>query len=162
VLILAVGAVVGVARLVGRSGGDGSPTLPSGPDPSDAAIATATVVEPSGNDGVSTTASASPKADPAARKVAGDFLKAWLRSDLSAAAWHAGIAPFATDALAAKLDGVDPAGVPASRTTGAAEVTPQGVGLVEVTFPVDSGEVRLRVLRVNGAWLVDAVDWERA
>jgi hypothetical protein len=74
--------------------------------------------------------------------VATSFIKAWLRSNLSAAAWHAGIAPFSTDALAAKLDGVDPASVPAKRTTGDAEVTPQGVGLVEVMFPVDSGEVR--------------------
>jgi hypothetical protein len=89
-------------------------------------------------------------------------MKAWLRSDLSAAKWHEGLAPFATEALEAKLDGVDPGGVPAARTTGGPRVTPQGTGLAEVTFPVDSGQVRLRVLRVDGVWLVDAVDWERS
>ena len=160
--VIVVGAVA-VARLAGRAPQahtEVQPGLASSEAP--AALATLSPGPGSGDDGVSTTAASTPRADPAARKVATNFLTAWLRSYLNAAAWHAGVAPFSTEALAAKLDGVDPAGVPATRTTGAAEVTPQGVGLVEVMFPVDSGEVRLRVLRVNGAWLVDAVDWERA
>jgi hypothetical protein len=162
VLVVVVVAVVSLARLVGGATPTSSRVQPEAissgrsevtPGPSTSALT---------DDGVSTTATPTPKASPIARKVASAFLKAWLRSDLEPEAWMAGLTPHMTDALAAKLAGVDPAGVPARRTTGTARAVAQGAGLVEVTFPVDSGLVRLRVLRVEGGWLVDGVDWERA
>jgi hypothetical protein len=46
--------------------------------------------------------------------------------------------------------------------TGPAVVQNRAAQFVEVTLPVDSGTVRLRLLSTNGRWLVDGVDWERA
>ena len=126
-------------------------------DPSTTTTATA-----AGDDGGAASPSAPAVDNPAARKAANGFMKAWLRSDRDAEAWHTGVAKFATDALAKKLVGVDPAGVPAKRTTGPGVLSLQTNGYAEMAFPVDSGEVRLRLVRQDTTWLVDGVDWLRA
>lgn len=95
-------------------------------------------------------------------KVATAFITAWLHHrGVDGAAWLTGLRPHATPALLEKLTGADPAGVPADRMTGAVQTIPRGESFVEATVPVDSGTVRLRLVAVNGHWLVDGVDWER-
>jgi hypothetical protein len=162
VLAFVVMVAIGIGRALGGSGsGSGTPRLGSGAQ-------TATAIAPSGpDDGVEDGPDVQPRepslgpgaAEPA--KVAGRFIEAWLRSKLSPEQWHAGLAPYATAALAEKLSGVDPAGVPAQRTTGEATLIPRGAGAVAMTVPVDSGTVELRLVVVGGEWLVDGVDWSR-
>jgi hypothetical protein len=94
--------------------------------------------------------------------VARAFAEAWVHHDVSTNAWYAALLPHTTRELAAKLDGVDPARVPADRVTGEPTLVPRGSAFVEVTIPVDSGLLRLRLVAPEGRWLVDGVDWERA
>ncbi|MFC7482114.1 hypothetical protein ACFQX7_21705 [Luedemannella flava] len=103
-----------------------------------------------------------PADDPAVRTAATAFLEAWLRSDLSADAWQDGLTSLATKDLVDRLDGVDPVTVPAKRTTGAAQLIAKQSDFAQVDVPVDTGRVSLRLLRADGRWLVDGVDWERA
>jgi hypothetical protein len=162
ILALVVLIAVGIGRALGGGrSGSGTPQLGSG-------VPTAAATTPSGpDDGVEDGPSAQPRepslgpgaAEPL--KVADQFIAAWLQSKLSAEQWHAGIVPYATPALAEKLSGVDPAGVPARRVTGEDELIPRGAGAVAVTVPVDSGTVELRLVVVDGEWLVDGVDWSR-
>lgn len=160
VIVLVVLTAVGIGRALGggSSGSDlpalGSETAPAtAPSDADDGVEGGPAVKPPE---ASVSAGA---AEPL--KVATDFLTAWLRGDLTAAQWHDGISPYATPALADKLSGVDPAGVPAERTTGEPELIPRGAGAVAVSVPVDSGKVDLRVVVVDGRWLVDGVDWSR-
>ena len=64
----------------------------------------------------------SPRVRPgtaAPESVAYDFATAWVdHQHGSADKWHANLTPNATKDLAAKLSGVDPAGVPAARVLG--------------------------------------------
>ena len=162
VLLVVVFGVVGVARAV--SGPDDSGTIVPQPQ----AQPESTVSRVASDDGVvesapvaSPTITLSP-GTPAAEDVAAAFASAWLNQDLSAKRWHAALLPHATPALAKKLEGVDPLVVPAERLTGPAVVVPRGEGFLEITFPVDSGHLRLRLVAPQGRWLVDGVDWERA
>jgi len=60
-----------------------------------------------------------------------------------------------------RLKGVDPAGVPASRTTGDSTIVDQEPTYLEIAIPLDAGTLSLRVVPVDGRWLVDGVDWQR-
>ena len=155
VLAILVAAVVGIARLVG----DAAPRREPAPD-SAAETVPSTVDPTEGYDGVAATPTP-PSDDPAVRAAANSFMKAWLRADLSAQAWHDGIAKLSTDDLVDKLDGVDPATVPATRTTGTVEIVAKQADFAQVNVPVDSGTVSLRLRQADGRWLVDGVDWER-
>jgi hypothetical protein len=160
-------SVVLIAVGIGRAlGGDGSasglPQLGSGEQ-------TPTAVAPSvpddGVEGGPSVRPPEPSLDPDAAQplaVAGQFMRAWLRGELGPEQWHTGIARHATSRLAARLSGVDPSGVPAERTTGEATLIPRGEGAMAVSVPVDSGTVLLRLVVVDGRWLVDGVDWSRA
>jgi hypothetical protein len=98
-----------------------------------------------------------------AEAVAERFLTAWLKhTGVTAEQWRAGLGPHASQALLAKLKQTDPAGVPADRITGQLRVDRREAALVQVTVPVDSGTVTLRVLAIGGRWQVDGVDWARA
>lgn len=152
---------VAIGRAVGGHG-PGSTTVQIG------SAAQTPVTAPSGpDDGVEGGPSvqpAKPSLAPGAvqpLKVASQFIRAWSRSQLDAKQWHAGLVPYATRALAAKLSGVDPAGVPAQRTTGNPRLIRQSAGAASVAIPVDSGTVQLRLVVVDGEWLVDGVDWSR-
>ena len=95
--------------------------------------------------------------------VAVDFAKAWLNHHgISAASWHTGIAKYSTKALSDRMDGVDPGSVPADRMTGAATVSHTETAYVEVRVPTDQGILVLRLVVVNGKWLVDGVDWTQS
>jgi hypothetical protein len=162
VLASVVLIAVGIGRALGGSGA-GSTTAQIGSD-AQATPAIATSAEDDGVEGGPSVEPAAPSLAPEAPapvKVAGQFIRAWLRSQLNAEQWHAGITPYATASLASKLSGVDPAGVPATRTTGEAKLIPRGAGAAAVSVPVDSGRVELRMLVVDGRWLVDGVDWSR-
>jgi hypothetical protein len=94
--------------------------------------------------------------------VATKFATAWLRhTGVTQQQWWSGLKPYATEALLAKLKETDPAGVPAERMTGPAVVQNRDVSYVDVSIPLNSGQLKLRLLATNGRWLVDGVDWER-
>jgi hypothetical protein len=162
VLASVVLIAVGIGRAVGGSG-SGSATAQLG-----SGAQTAPATAPSGEDDGVEDGPKVPPVEPSLAagaaqplKVAGQFVQVWLRSQLSPEEWHTGLTPYATPALAEKLSGVDPAGVPATRTTGEAKLIRHGAGAAAVTIPVDSGTVELRMVVVDGEWLVDGVDWSR-
>jgi hypothetical protein len=161
VLAVLVLGVVGIMRAVGGSyrattfGPAVEPSRSSSIDPT------------AGDDSLLTPDSpAPPSTSPGASEptaVATDFIQAWLHhADVTPEQWRGGFAKYATSALRDKLKDTDPAVVPAQRMTGPAVVQNRAAQFVEVTLPVDSGTVRLRLLSTNGRWLVDGVDWERA
>lgn len=168
VLVVIIFGIVGVARIV--SGPDDSP--PGAFLPADTSSPVATVNPTAGDDGVAepeaestTVADPGPSLRPdaaAADVVAKAFADAWLNRTADAKAWYAALLPNATSDLAVKLKDVDPIVVPAERLTGSPTVVPRGSGFVEVSYPVDSGTLRLRLIVEQGRWLVDGVDWERA
>lgn len=159
-LAVVVLGIVGAARVVSGPFGE-QPGVTGAPD------RPITTVHPTvGNDGVLGSQSPpSPSTRPGAAApatVASDFATAWLNHrGVSAEEWHTALRPFTTEQMAGKLAGVDPSGVPAERRTGEPVLVPHTAGLVEVTFPVDSGRLRLELVAPDGRWLVDAVDWER-
>jgi hypothetical protein len=153
-LLLVVAVTVAVARLVG--GADAGANYSPGQPP------TITVDPTEGDDGeVLATPSAYPD-DAAVRAAAGRFTAAWLRRELTAERWHAGLDGLVTTALAEKLVGVDPRSVPASRTLGPPALVLRTDLFAQVTIAVDSGTLRLSLVKPDDRWLVDAVDWERA
>lgn len=161
VLASVVLIAVGIGRAIGARD-PGSATVQAGSG------AQTPVTAPSGEDdgveGGPSVQPAEPSLAPGAAeplKVASQFIQAWLRSQLSAEQWQTGLRPYATPALAAKMSGVDPAGVPAQRTTGEPKLLRQSAGAAAVTVAVDSGTVELRMVVVDGKWLVDGVDWSR-
>lgn len=127
---------------------------------------TATVDPTAGDDGMASPPSPQqPVTSPGTAKpqaVAEAFAAAWLHHQVSEQAWYAALLPHSTPDLATKLSDVDPAGVPADRITGEPTLVPRGATFVEVSFPVDTGVLRLRLIAPGGRWLVDGVDWERA
>jgi hypothetical protein len=154
-LAIMVAGVVGIARLVGGAAPRREPPIDGG-----ATAAVATVDPTAGNDGVLTSPKP-PADDPAVRAAADTFMKAWLKSDRSATAWHDGVAGLITESLADRLAGVDPGSVPAARTTGAAEIVTKQANFAQVDVPVDTGTVSLRLRQSEGRWLVDGIDWAR-
>jgi hypothetical protein len=95
--------------------------------------------------------------------LATDFVTAWLKhTNVTPQAWLAGMRKYITDNLAGELDGVDPAGVPASKVTGRPTLIDHDTGYVDATVPVDGGTVTLRLIATSGRWLVDGVDWDRS
>lgn len=159
-LALVVFGIIGAAQLLGTGGGTTGGLRPGG----DVGV---TVNPSAGDDGEGTpTPEEKPVTSPGAaapETVATSFARAWLNHrGTTSEAWLARLKPFATTELEQKLVGVDPAGVPADRITGAAKVIPRGASFVEVTVPVDAGLLRLRLVADAGRWLVDGVDWERA
>jgi hypothetical protein len=162
VLAVVVLAVVGIARLAAPgerpAGGirvDATADVPSPVDPT--AGDDGEVTPPPAENPVTSPGAAAPET------VAMSFASAWLdHRGVDGPAWLARLRPFATAGLVEDLTDVDPVGVPADRITGTLQLIPRSSSLVEVTLPVDSGELRLRLLAENGRWLVDGVDWERA
>jgi hypothetical protein len=160
IAVLVLG-VIGAARLVA---GPLDPTAGLSNRPS----RPITTVDPtSGDDGViSTVAPPSPVTRPGTPKpeqVVDRFVKAWLGGQgTTSEEWLATIRPLATPLLIEKLDGADPASVPAERTTGPATLRPRTESFVEAVVPLDTGRLRLELVAPDGRWLVDVVDWERA
>lgn len=153
-LILLVLLVVAIARLAG--GGTAPLDFMPGSEPS------ITVNPTEGDDGE---VAANPTEFPDGASVtaaATTFTASWLRRDLDAASWHAGLTSLATASLADSLIGVDPAGVPATRRTGDPTITLRTELFAQVAVPLDSGRLLLTLVKEDDGWLVDGVDWERA
>lgn len=158
--VLVLGIVAGARLLAGPDAG-GTAVTTGDPVP-------VTTVDPSvGDDGVLGTepppSPAAPASGPPPEAVAKSFATAWLaHQGVTAEQWHAGLRPYSTEGLLAKLAGVDPTEVPADRLTGEPVLLPQTEGLIEVRLPVNSGELRLELVTGDGGrWLTDAVDWKR-
>jgi hypothetical protein len=162
-LAVVVMSIVGSAKLIGTSAGLGGSTVVP-PVPSRPAV----TVDPSaGDDGVvSTRPPPSPVTSPGTAKpldVARAFALAWLHHrNVTGDQWRAGLLPHSTEELIGKLAETDPVGVPANRITGDLALIPSGTAYAEVVVPVDSGQLRLRLIAPEGRWLVDGVDWQRA
>jgi hypothetical protein len=159
VVAVLVLAVVGFVRGVAGSNGQtlGAVVEPSHSSSVDPTTGDDSVVNP---DTPAPPVTSPGAAEPSA--VATDFLKAWLVHDgVTPERWRASFARYATPALREKLKNTDPAGVPATRMTGAVLLQARGPAYVEAAIPVDSGTVRLRLLATNGRWLVDGIDWQR-
>ena len=153
-LILVIAGVITVGKLVG-----GSHTSATEPG---STAATPSIVDTSGGDDAETSPTPSSFADDeAVHSAAAAFMTAWLKSDLSSAKWHSGLVPLSTASLAQSLEGVDPAGVPATRTTGPPTIVRRDEVFAQVSIPVDTGTVVLNVVKHGGGWLVDGVDWDR-
>ena len=161
VLAVVVLGVVGAAKVFSDSTGT-EPGLNGAPDQPILTVS-ATVAD----DGLaSPEPTPSPKISPGTAvpaNVAKAFGRAWVNHrDVTAEEWYAGLLPHCTETLAKKLAGVDPAGVPADRLTGDPVLIPYADQIVDATIGVDSGVLRLRLTAVDGRWLVDGIDWERA
>lgn len=161
VLAVVVLGVVGAAKVFSNSAG-AEPGLNGAPDQPILTVS-ATVAD----DGLaSPEPTPSPEISPGTAvpaTVAEAFGKAWVNHrDVTVEEWYAGLLPHCTETLAKKLAGVDPAGVPADRLTGKPVLIPYADEIVDATIRVDSGLLRLRLTAVDGRWLVDGVDWERA
>lgn len=151
-LLAVIIAAVVVAKLIGDPAR--APFSLSGSPP--AAVATS-----DGDDAEVAPATSFPD-DDAVLAAAGAFATAWLRREAPASEWHAGIAAVATSALAARLEGVDPLTVPASRVEGPALVGARDEHFATVLLHVDTGTLSLTLVQVDGRWLVDGVDWQRS
>ncbi|MGI5146124.1 hypothetical protein ACQEVC_06935 [Plantactinospora sp. CA-294935] len=159
VIAVVVLGIVGAARLVAGPGEDRPGLIGGTPGP-------ISVTDPAaGDDGLTVTTEPSPRTSPGApepAQVARSFATAWLdHRDVTADEWHGRLRPLVTENLAEQLTGVDPATVPADRITGELLVVPQNDSLVEAVVPVDSGELRLGLVALEGRWRVDTVDWQR-
>ncbi|HEX5596246.1 MAG TPA: hypothetical protein VFX61_09560 [Micromonosporaceae bacterium] len=150
--------IVGAARALSKPAAPGPATQPGPLVVTTPAIADDGLLSPEATPSVTALPGvAAPQA------VAEEFAAAWLgHTGISPQDWHNRLRPHSTPALAQKLSGVDPAGVPADRITGEPVVIPQAATVAEVILPVDSGELRLRLMVVGDRWLVDGVDWERS
>ncbi|GAA1399638.1 hypothetical protein [Catellatospora coxensis] len=164
VVALGLAGVVAVIVALGKLLGGPTPPVTSSVQPP---IAAPSAVDPhEGDDGLvhldPTPSPMKASNGPQAISVATKFAQQWIRHDRSADAWLDSLRPHSTAALVTELDGVDPAGVPADRITGAARMEALADTFVEVVIPVDAGLLRLRLVAFQGRWLVDGVDWERA
>jgi hypothetical protein len=164
---LAIGLVVGIGAviLIGKAL-NGSGTAAPGVIGNAPSMPVVTAAASQADDGLDAVDSPPPPSTaPGATKpdkLATQFVTAWLRhTNVTPQAWYTGLQKYMTVRLAGELDGVDPAGVPASRITGKITLIDQAANLVEATVPVDSGTVTLRLLATDGHWLVDGVDWTR-
>jgi hypothetical protein len=151
-LVLLIAAVVAIARVAGGAADRPSPNTGPATTPSAA-------VE--GDDGAVTPVPTAPTDDTAVLSAVTTFMEAWLQREATPEAWYAELAPLCTEKLRQNLAGVDPRGVPATRTVGESKVVLRSSLYAQVDVPVDSGTVLLGLLQLDGAWLVDTLDWER-
>jgi hypothetical protein len=167
-ILLVIAVVVAFGKLVGGSRTGSDVGSNQGPPATSISTGPATTRSPVPDDGLAlgpdTSTPPSPSSGAAAAEtVAVDFAKAWLNHHgVSAANWHKGVSKYATKTLADRLDGVDPGSVPADQMTGPATVAHEEASYMEVTVPLDAGTLVLRMVVLDGRWLVDGVDWRRA
>ena len=89
------------------------------------------------------------------------FAQSWLERTRSEKSWLAALRPHSTQQLLQELQDVDPATVPAAHITGEVSVVVLSESAVQANFPLDSGQLRLRLVGPEGHWFVDGVDWDR-
>jgi Uncharacterized conserved protein len=160
VLVVVIAVVVGVGKLLGGP----TRTSPGGYQPNPAITVNTSpipddgLVEPSESPAGP---SASPGTAPV-QTVAVKFAQAWLHhAGVSATDWHAALGRYSTKALTERLKDADPTSVPATRTTGDSTIVDQQPSYVIIAIPLDAGTLSLRMVTIDGRWLVDGVDWQR-
>jgi hypothetical protein len=164
VLVLLIALVVGFGKLIG--GGRHTGYYPGQGAAPDSTVAATDSPVP--DDGEIEPSSAPPPPSmspgaPSAQAVAVQFARAWLHhTGVASTQWTQGFAKLSTKSLQERLNGVDPAGVPANQITGDATVIDQDESAVDIGIPMDGGTLALRLLITDGRWLVDGVDWQRA
>lgn len=94
-------------------------------------------------------------------QVAKAFAGNWLERTRSAQNWLAALRPHSTQHLLGELQDVDPITVPATRITGDVSLIVFSETAVQAVIPLDSGQLRLRLVGPDGHWSVDGVDWDR-
>ena len=156
-LIVVVAGIVVVARFVGGSAGAMpyprlSDTLPS--------------LDALGDDGVEdnnepTDGPTEFGDDSVVLNEASAFVGAWVRSDLPAAEWLAGLRPHATEDLIEQLADVDPQEVPAYATAGEPEIRSRSATYADVIVPIATHDaLALGLVNSGAGWLVASVDRE--
>jgi hypothetical protein len=151
-LVILVLGVVAVARLAGSP--PGAQTYSSGPQPT-------STIDPTAGDDAEVPQSTSHPDDQAVKDRVAAFAKAWLKRDLSANAWRAGIAALATDSVVQSLVGVDPSTVPASRIVGEPAIVVRTDTFAKASIAVDTGTLLLDLTKHDDKWLVESIDWQR-
>lgn len=94
-------------------------------------------------------------------QVAMAFAKSWLERARTPQKWLEALRPHSTEQLLQELEGVDPVTVPATRITGDISLVVLSESAVQAIVPLDSGQLRLRLVGPEGHWFVDGVDWDR-
>lgn len=135
-----------------------TPRAPAAPDTSTPAAPAVTGLLPD-PDGVQPTPSTA--ADPAAVATATKFAARWARPHVPAARWRAEVRPYAVPAYADLLDTVDPANVPATRTTAPGRVVTATPDRTEVDIGTDAGVLRVVCVRNGTRWLVATLSMPR-
>ena|SRR2546421_4160602 len=162
VLVVLIAIVVAFGKLLGAGS---HPSFTTGPAP-DVTTEVSTSAEPDDGDVIPSESPLPPATSPGAapaQTVALDFTRAWLHhTGVTPAQWFQGLSKYATKNLQDKLNGVDPAGVPANQTTGDPTLVDQESSYADVAIPLDAGTLSLRLVVEHGHWLVDGVDWQRA
>jgi hypothetical protein len=162
ILSVIVLSAVGVARLVGDN--STPPTVSPG-NLSEQADQLPSAASFGPDDGVvSAVPSASPSvaegaAPPA--QVAAAFAENWLMRTRSTKNWLDALRPYSTQQLLGEFKDVDPISVPATRITGEVALVTLSETAVQAIIPLDSGQLRLRLVGPDGHWFVDGVDWDR-
>jgi hypothetical protein len=110
-------------------------------------------IEPPGTDTGVDSSRRAPAGD--APKAAETFARAWVRRNLTAARWLAGISPLCEPSFSRLLTTVDPRNVPADHVTG----TPKAVRKpaersAEYTVATDAGNLTVQLVDLHGRWLV--------
>lgn len=158
VIVVIIAAVVGIGRLFsdGRStspslsGGSPAPAISINPSDDDSVVDSDPPPSPSTSPG---------RAQP--ETVAYAFASAWCNhKGITPKAWRDRLLPNATKNLADKLNGVDPADVPADRVVGRPSLVPVSATVVNAVVTMDSGKLSLRLVAPDGHWLVDGIDWD--
>jgi hypothetical protein len=158
-LLALVAVIVLIGKLIGGTP-EAGPNLGSVQSTVDPSAGNDSVVEPR--------PSASPRqpaSGPKAVDIATSFAQNWIEKKRSPQAWRNALQPLATKTLTDELAGVDPITVPADKITGTPQQQVYADSVMDVTFPCDSGKLRLRLVFVerggDGSWFVDGIDWER-
>ena len=127
-----------------------SPFIPSGSAPAS--------VEPPGTDDHAEPTAAAPAADaPAA---AAGFAAAWVRRDLPAPQWLAGVKRWCEPGFAKLLATTDPRNLPSSKVTGKPTAVRKPADLsAEYTVSTDSGTLTVVLIDYRGEWRVAGNDY---
>jgi hypothetical protein len=163
-------ALIVLAVLIGAKIFGPATSHPPGPGSVAAAPVTSTDASEQGAPDDGLAASTSPSAPvvkpgrPGPLEVATSCANAWLAHGpgVTSDQWWKAVTRYTTGSLAAKLKGVDPQGVPASRITTAAQLADHGATWANVVIKVDSGALTLRMLSGTDGWQVDGIDWTRS
>lgn len=118
------------------------------------------ITRPSGSAEPPGTDSLSGHDDPAsppedAAKAAAAFARAWVRRDLPADQWLAGIAPLCTSVFAQRLATVDPGNLPSKEVTGEPKaVRGPAEREAEYTVATNNGTLTVVLVDLQGRWQV--------